>query len=187
MKRWTEEEEQLLEQHYNISDKEQLKVLFPDRDYISIMKKASKLGINDKKTRWTDGEIEKLKRLYPITPMDILLKELKGKTESAIQSKAKLLKLKKSEEYGRIRRNKGRRPDCWTPYEDSILKLHYPYGGYKKVMEELPLRTSHGIRNRANLLGIKFDPTIHPIWERKQEIIEDIGINRVIKVTFTKL
>lgn len=187
MKRWTKEEEQLLKQHYNVSNREQLEELFPDRDYLSIMKKASKLGINDKKTKWTDVETEKLKRLYPITSMDVLLKELKGKTESAIQSKAKLLKLKKSEEYGRIRRNKGRRPDCWTPYEDSILRLHYPYGGYKKVMEELPLRTSHGIRNRANLLGIKYDPNAHPMWERKEILIEDFGANRTVKVTFKKI
>lgn len=186
MKRWTKEEIVLLERYYNVSNKEQLLTLFPDRDYLSILKKASKLGINEKKSKWTDGEIEKLKRLYPISLTDTLLKEFKGKTKSAILSKAKQLKLKKLSEFDSRKVNSGR-VNSWSDYEDSILKLHFPYGGYKKVMEELPVRTKNSIQNRARKLGIIHDPKLHPIWERKEEMIEDIGINRVVKITFNKL
>lgn len=184
-KRWTKEEIQKLESMYNTATKEELLAAFPDRDYLSILKKASKLGIGKKKERWTEGEIEKLKRMYPYSDMDTLVKELK-KTESAIKSKAKQLKLKKDPNYDGRKKNSGR-ANSWSDYEDAILRLHYPYGGYKKVMEELPARTASAIKNRAKKLGLTHDPNARPIWERIEEDISDIGIKRTVRVVYKKI
>ena len=185
-KRWTKEETDILEKYYNISTQEEITLKLPGRDYSSIMRKASKMGIVSKRSKWTEGDIEKLKRLYPISNMKTLCMEFPDKTEQSISSKVKQLKLKKAPDYDGRKNNKGR-VNTWSDYEDSILKLHYPYGGYVKVMEELPARTKQSIQNRARVLGVRNNSTIEPIWDRKVETIEDSGINRTVKVIYTKL
>ena len=44
---------------------------------------------------WDDSKIELLKNLYPNSPWDIILKELKTDSRTAVQSKASKLKIKR--------------------------------------------------------------------------------------------
>ena len=59
------------------------------------------------------------------------------------------------------------RTDLWTPVEDEILRQHYIKLGPSKLWDLLPARSKHGIRKRAELLGLTGCITRGP---RKQPI-----------------
>lgn len=181
-KHWTREELQLLKKHYQSYSKDKLLSLFPERDYDQILKKANKEGLT-KRGRWSDLEIQILKRMYSYSNIHTLKREIPNKSEKAIISKAKTLKLKKQKEYVRPLQE---RVNSWSNYEDAILKTYFPIGGTPKVQEHIPSRSKGSIQNRAIKLGVKYDPIAFDIWERHEVNVQDFGPNRQVKVVYNK-
>lgn len=179
---WSQEETEKLQRYYNRATREDLLKLFPDRSYDSILKKANKIGVA-KKSTWTEADVKILRRMYPYSTMKTLVETFESKSESAIRSKAKILKLKKDSGFDERKENKGR-ANSWSNYEDSILKTHFPIGGYLRVKEHLPSRTASSIQNRAKKIGVKYDVNELSLWERIEEETLDVGINRRVKVVY---
>lgn len=180
-KSWTDEEVQILRDYYNKVSTEEILKMLPNRDIGSIRQKVSKAKIT-KRQQWTEAEVETLERLYPTTSPNEIVKHLNEKTVHAIRSKAKLMKLQKLPEADGRRSKYANHSRVFSEYEESVIRLYYPYGGYRRVQEELPARTKESIMLKANKMGIKYDKYAKPIWEREEEEIEDFGTKRLVVV-----
>lgn len=63
--------------------------------YNTVLRELKRKGINTGRMFWTEEEIRKLKKLYPITYNEELLKEFSNRSEDAIKATANKLGLKK--------------------------------------------------------------------------------------------
>lgn len=72
--------------------------------------------------RWTQEEIEKLKKLYPEAPKEKILKELKGRTWSAIVNKASELKIKRKKKAVSLELSKSIKK-AWIEKREIFLKV----------------------------------------------------------------
>jgi hypothetical protein len=94
LKRWTEEEDDLLKECYGKVDvKEIAEVL--DRTEIAIRSRASHLSVANKLRAWTEGEDRFLKQEYGKMKIKEIA-EILGRTKEAINSHIRVLKLKPS-------------------------------------------------------------------------------------------
>lgn len=92
--------------------------------------------------KWTDEEIEILKKWYPVEGLKVRDK-LEGRTKSSIQATATRLNLQS--------------PDrSWTDEEINKLKKYYPVEGVK-IAKRLNNRNRGAIKAQVAKLGIKFN------------------------------
>lgn len=96
---------------------------------------------NLKVQKWTDNEIEILKKHYP-TMGSAVVSMLPGRNKKSIIAMACSMQIKYIN-------------DRWTPEEDEIIRKHYPSIG-SKVSELLPKRNPSTIRVRAIQLNVKY-------------------------------
>lgn len=107
---WTEEELKRLQVLFPKMSNKELMSHFPNRGYYAIISKAKALGLkknkeviaeNTRKQRkkrgdmWTSEEIELIRKYYPIGGSHAVKEHLTQRTVTAIQSRAKLLGLRK--------------------------------------------------------------------------------------------
>jgi hypothetical protein len=164
MTKWTEEEIEILKEHYLKTSWDELLKILPNRTYNGIMHKANRLGLyrksydQTKSLRWTDEEIKILKEYYPTASWDELFELLPNHTKGAITSKAK--------DYNDLKRL---RCGYWNKEEDNIIKEHYPMAYWEDLHKLLPNRTHWGITTRASYLKVKRirneDPKIWKYYE----------------------
>lgn len=139
---WTEEEIEILKENYPCSTKQEMEKLLPNRKMNNIITKAYRLGVK-KEPRWTDKEIEELKRLvlegYSI---DEICDFFDGKyTHKAVQVRACQVGV-------------NFRPK-WTKEEEDILIENYPYKPIDEFMHLLNNRTRNAIISHAAKLNLK--------------------------------
>jgi hypothetical protein len=104
---------------------------------------------------WTPKHIRLLKKYYPVKSLPDVAKLL-GKGESAVKSKATVLKIKKKKKFYR---------STWTKKQDNFLKKNYLKYSAKEVAS-LMGKTGPAIKARLNVLGIKLPENIK---EKRQE------------------
>jgi len=113
-------------------------------------KRKNKLG-----TEWTEAEVERLRRLFPLHQNDDLAKRFNRSRES-IKKKARKLRLKK-DYAGGYRPYRPDSPNVWTKDDIRRLKKLYPAITAKKVAQILK-RTEIAVVSKAGELGIKKKP-----------------------------
>lgn len=139
--------------------------------------------------KWTDEEIELLKEHYSTATLDELMELLPGRSEESIRIKAHKLGLSKTSETRSIiatKTNLERNTSAWSDEEIEILKKYYPTHGPKWIHENLlPDRSAFTIRLKANSMGLVVERE-KSNWFRKEEVIKDSGVTRVIRVVYKK-
>lgn len=162
LKRWTEEEINVLQQNYNKPTKELMNLL-PYRTKKSIQIKMDKIGLtkvknktkntgthnkaiskkpsnSKKRINWTKEDVD---ILLSSETLEEALKRLPHCSEKRILYK--MYKLKKTFS------NRS-----WSNEEETILKKYYIIGEMQKVQELLPNRTLSAIHSRAYILNLKY-------------------------------
>lgn len=86
-KRWTDEEDKLLIEFYNIKAINELTAVLSSRTKESIIKRAKLLGLNCEKRQWTGDETTYLKEKWGLAAIEKIAKKL-GRTKSAVLLKA---------------------------------------------------------------------------------------------------
>lgn len=108
--KWSEEETALFKKYYPITEREQFLKFFPNRTYISIRRKAARLGLRKEIRWWTLEELDTLKNCYSNLSKKELFKVLPKKDWTNIRHKAQELGL--TLDYNRwYKRN-------WKKFED---------------------------------------------------------------------
>lgn len=97
------------------------------------------------KRTWTDSDIEKFKKLYPVTSSKDLVK-IFGRSAAAINSKAKYLSLMKDSEFFKKKQ--------FTPEEIGYLIENYPHIRTDKIGKKFD-RTTRSIYGKARCMGLK--------------------------------
>ncbi len=138
---WTKGENQRLMNSYRKISKENIMILFPDRTWNAIKKRACKLKISKKRIIWTKRENMWLFNNYKKIPREEIMKLFPTRTWCAILGKATKLKISR----------KGR---PFTPEEDALLvKLYYERKlTYDKMSPLFTLRDGRSLRARMYLL-----------------------------------
>lgn len=194
---WTEEEIEILKEHYEYSSHEKLEEVLPRFTIEKMRIKASQLGIKrkvkrtykkkGKKRTWSKEEVEKLKKIFSITPNTELTDKF-DRSLREINRKANSLDLHKTEKTKEIDKNnkinamvgdKG-----WTEKENKIIKKYYPTRGQAGVQKLLPNKTLSAIKTKAERLGLKKSPQAS--WEKTNISINDNDIFS-IKVNYERV
>lgn len=140
-KLWTQQENDILREHYRDTPTNLLVPMLPGRTYENIQQRAIKLGLK-RAVDWTAQEDALLREHYCGTKLSKLLPMFPGKSEAAIRQHALKIGL-------RIEK-------VWTCTEDALLKRIYPQGTKKNIRthinEPWPI-----IYHRAKVLGITRD------------------------------
>lgn len=167
-KRWTEDEVKILTEKYPYSTREEIKKLFPDRNPDSVQLKAGRLGIKKKistvRNEWSSKEIEIIKEYYNSLANTELVKLLPNRSENAIVSQARILKLRKSYVEDR---------EEWTDEDNSIFIEYYPTLTTKElIITFFPNRTKKQIDDKAYRLNLyKTQNAKNRANENKRELI----------------
>jgi len=163
MKKFTQEEIDIIKEYYPTLSKEESKetmnILLPNRSYSVIISKAKELGIR-KSFWWSEDDISKLKELYPMTDKDEIINYFNGRTYKEIQTMANRLKLKREIYY-------------WSLDEVEILEKYYPNSSKEELEKLLPRYKFSQIQSKANKLNIK------RIYKKPKKI-------KILKVTICK-
>lgn len=140
---WTEEEEKLLIQKYEISTTNEIMGLFPRHSLGSINKKADKLGLIRKnislKPSWSDEEKEKLKNFVSDGYDDDKISVFLNRGRAAVSS---------------IRRKICRETFEWSENEINILKNNYNLTN-KEICKLLPNKTISQISKKIKKLNLQ--------------------------------
>jgi len=138
---WKERENQRLMNSYRKISKENIMILFPDRTWNAIKKRACKLKISKKRIIWTKRENILLFNNYKKIPREEIMKLFPTRTWCAILGKATKLKIP-------------RKGIPFTPEEDALLvKLYYERKlTYDKMSPLFTLRDGRSLRARMYLL-----------------------------------
>jgi hypothetical protein len=165
---YSENELEILNSYYGKIPFKELKVLLPNKSDMSIMSKASRLGLKYRQW-WTEQEIEELKELYPITDNRELARKY-GRSITSIMSLANNLDIKKSANYYLMikEENKpilvqkliefanelGRTPTSQDISQNhdmpGVVTYHRYFGSYSKACEEANLEVN------SNIFGDRF-------------------------------
>lgn len=150
--RWSEEEIELLRTHYPVGGPQFCRDCGLNRNIEAIKKKANLLGIcmktvrkntTDNKTiKWTDFEIDILKKYYITDGARGCIERGVNKTEKAIRHKVSALQL--SSDNNRSK---------WSDDELGLLYKYYPIEGYD-VYKRLNGKTRKAVYNKVNRLGL---------------------------------
>jgi hypothetical protein len=181
--RWTEQEIKALRIGYPVNGTKCMNWVgdaygTPQRSRNSISRMAKRLGLKvqrnivGRKDVWSEGELDAVRKYYPHGGAAAVLPHVKRRSKGAIKLKARDLGIVNEDRY-------------WTPEEDAILLKHYRKGGTRLCEKKLDGRTRHGIRTRANGLGLKYDVSWKP---REDEAIRRLyptrgtrGVMEVVK------
>jgi hypothetical protein len=89
-----------------------------------------------------------LRRLYPMTPIAVLLRmpTFRGRSKDSMKCRGKTLGVA----------TKMRRPLRWSDAELAILHVEYHLRGSKGAGRLLPTRTIQAIRDKASKIGLSF-------------------------------
>lgn len=154
-KRWSKEELELLYEYYPEGGYFLCKAKGLDRKRDATLKKAQSLNlkVNNKnynkgvsKVRWSDWELEILKKYYCSEGKNGVVRFLPHRSYSAIYLKACELGLTTEYVYD---------DNKWTESELEILSTYYPKGGVLACIEKGLNRTECAILKKASTLGIK--------------------------------
>ena len=141
-KPWTEEEVEILNNHFMKEGLQKTKELLPNRNSKQIYEKARLLGLSNPSHRFlTEKDIEFIKENYP-TKGNMYCAKALGTTRETIKNYVKKLGLKNHALVS------------WTEEEIEILRQFYPVEGLL-VANRLPGRSPHACKTQANTLGIK--------------------------------
>ena len=152
---WSEEEDSIIKEFYPMGGAYACQEKGIDKNESSIRYRAGYLGVKFLKgfDRWSKEEIDILKKYYMIggTPL----------------CKKKGLINKKDWEIGKAARDLGLNRDfSWTVEEDSILYEYFPDLASKGCIETgFSNKTINAIRERAKILGIKYN---NSIWNTEE-------------------
>lgn len=152
---WSENELEILKQHYPATPFPELLKLLPKRKRAAIIVKASKLKIRRIVNVWTKEEIKLLKKYYSSdVSNEELLAIIPKHNFSAIKTKARNYKLKRGKYLPESHKSTIRH---WTKDEVEIVKLFYHSMKNEEMMLMLPGRTSMSISGMARKLklGVK--------------------------------
>jgi hypothetical protein len=142
--RWSEQEIEIVRQHYNMLDWGTLLVLLPLRTKAAIQGKATQIGVaKSPGETWQKWEIELLREEYPEQEASHVHLLLPHRTTRAIIAKAFDLGLCKPS--AEIR---------WTTEEKSTLRQYYGKMTYSEMHKLLPERAPRSICAMANSMGI---------------------------------
>lgn len=86
-KRWSAEEERIINEYYQLKPVSELLELLPGRTRDSIIKKAKQLGINSENRYWSEDETTYLEEKWGVVPVENIAKKL-SRTKSAVLLKA---------------------------------------------------------------------------------------------------
>ena len=172
---WSPEEDEILINNWDTMGKK-VSSLLTKRDEESCMRRARALHLYDYRSnkRWTESEIEALKRLYPSLGIEGCIKEFPDKSRQAIIQKAHMLK---------IRYNKAVR--YFSEEEDNILRNN-PDITMKNLKKLLPGRSDMVIRERRKKLGLPPLPIEYGWTKEEMEILEknyyDLGPTKLTEL-----
>lgn len=166
MKRWTQDEIEMLKKYYPIKGSKYCAgLLHRSRKAISIQ--AIRIGLHTRfgLGRWTAKEESQLKKYYPICGIKYCA-ELLGRTTKSIKLKAFRLDLHIDfiSKY-------------WTKDEEDVLREYYSISGSKYCANLLD-RSCGAIRSRAKLLGIKTNIVIGGLPQK--QIVKYLNDIRVV-------
>lgn len=136
---WTRTEETLLKEKYPTATKEELLLLFSNRTWESLKRKATKLGII-RRGVWTEQELKTV-RYYSEWSKERLLKALPNRSWLAIKTMANIL-------------GKKRRTFKWTDREKRRLKRMYFSSSKQELLRMFPDTTWNTIQTKACELGL---------------------------------
>jgi hypothetical protein len=90
-KRWTQEENAILREHYAEASREELLALLPGRPWESIRWRGSQVARRQRSDQihWTDAEKEILRQHYTEPSWETLLEKLPGRSRASITSYAR--------------------------------------------------------------------------------------------------
>lgn len=94
MPRWSEDEDEIIREHYGVTPIREMIELLPGRSYPSIVQHARALQL-DRRTKWTEEEDNVLKENYMSSTGKELSKLLHGRSVAAIQRRAFVLGISK--------------------------------------------------------------------------------------------
>jgi hypothetical protein len=123
-KNWSKEEENLLHSKYPTVAQKELLTLFPKRSWVSLMKKATKLGII-RRPIWTESEQQIVVQYFEGSPKRKIMQMLPNRTWSAIKTFANTL--------GKIRKYKSPTKTCCrcgVVCSREEFRYKKSYGGY---------------------------------------------------------
>lgn len=139
---WTEEEDDVLRKHYQISGARGCAEILTKRTIESIKKRAQFLSIVRPSSKiWTEEEDEIIKKYYQSGGYKKCRELLPNREKDSIVHRAKLLECKIN--------------TSWGEEEDAIVKKYYPVGGAKECLKYLPNRTTMAINRRAKVLKVR--------------------------------
>lgn len=146
---WLPEEDEVLKQYFEDEKKDIVKRL-PGRSWDAIYQRAKNIGLV-KSRGWTLKQDNVIRKYYPIEGEGVIgRKELNGRTEDAVKTRASQLGVKKDKAH------------CWKKEDDRLLVLRYSDGATDKPP----------IDKMVKLLGNRF--TIDQIFVR----FDYLGLNK---------
>lgn len=120
---WTKDELDIVKKYYE-SDIKLVQKLLPNRSYKAIVTKAKRIGIKSREF-WSDEEETLMREVYPILPVDEVVKKFPNRTRNSIIKHAIQLNLQ-SYDY-----------NPWTTEEDKYIKTHYKFESDSIMCEKL--------------------------------------------------
>lgn len=143
-KTYSKEDLEFLKEHYPKGNWNEILKRFPNTSKQSIQCFASKNGIKADyflSNRWSEYEIDLLKKYYPIGEIKRLVDLLPNRSYESITTKALKLGLKSRE--------------FWTNEEDSIMREFYPIKSMEEMCDLLPNRTRNAIISHATNMRLR--------------------------------
>lgn len=138
-KTWTDAEDKLLAELYDIGISEKNKV--PNRTIIACKIRAKRIGLVHSKV-WTNKEMDIIKKYYPIEGTNGVMSRLTNRSRQSILNKARNMGLK------------CKKVNRWTDEETKILRHYYPCEGYKSF-ERITTKTKKACEKKVHKLQLK--------------------------------
>lgn len=139
---WTDEECEIIRNHYPTASKQEMIELLPNRKWASINAQASKLGVQRESFFWSEDDIRYLRENYGYVSLTELESHYGGKF-SGFAIKTKAQKIGCTTE------------PFWSAEEDEIFRKEYSRRTPQEMCELLPGRSINSIKNRAAYYGLR--------------------------------
>ena len=140
LKRWTENEINVLKENYNKMNRSELYALLPNRTDTAINTKLNKLNLSHLEW-WSEEEDILLKQLYPVEPIDDILQYFPNRTKESLRNRAKKFNL-----HGCVCKP-------WTDDEIKFLRENWELLSDNEIAVIFH-RTKNAIKRKRNLMGL---------------------------------
>jgi len=202
-KRWTPEEDALLQEVYPHNSKANILIDIP-KDWTTVCRRARKLNLHRDKTlidedrkikgprkdTWTEEEKTLLKDIYETGSKNFLLSKFSRSWQS-IYLTAKSLNLKRDPEIIKREMIEGGKTapivDAWSQEDNDLLKKFYETDSKEDLQARFPGRTWEAIRYHSAPMGMKRkvgrnknDSQLSALW-KKPETQEKFRLTRLEK------